>query len=145
MRIRQEMEEKEKEEALALLAEAEKRNKGKKGFKIKLEEGQKLDKRTLMEDAIKEQIKERQEMERKLMRLAKMMDHLERAKREEEVPLIEAAYKVKMAEDEKFHHEMQQNAGKASQGLGVQRRGEEASGQDDRRAESFMSHHCTPL
>ena len=61
-----------------------------------------------MEDAIKEQIKERQDMERKLVRLAKMMDHLERAKREEEVPLIEAAYKVKMAEDEKFHHEMQQ-------------------------------------
>ena len=59
------MEEKEKQEALAL-AEAEKRNKGKKGFKIKLEEGQKLDKRSLMEDAIKEQIKERQDMERKL-------------------------------------------------------------------------------
>ena len=107
-RIRQEMEEKEKQETLALLAEAEKRNKGKKGFKIKLEEGQKIDKRSLMEDAIKEQIKERQDMERKLVRLAKMMDHLERAKREEEVPLIEAAYKVKMAEDEKFHHEMQQ-------------------------------------
>ena len=110
MRIRQEMEEKEKEEALALLAEAEKRNlgKGKKGFKIKLEDGQKLDKRTLMEDAIKEQIKERQEMERKLVRLAKSMDHLERAKREEEVPLIEAAYKEKMVEDEKFHKELQQ-------------------------------------
>jgi translation initiation factor 3 subunit A len=113
MRIRQEMEEKEKEEALALIAEAEKRNKGKKGFKIKLEEGQKLDKRTLMEDAIKEQIKERQEMERKLVRLAKSMDHLERAKREEEVPLIEAAYKVKMAEDEQLHQELQlQNAEK---------------------------------
>ena len=113
MRIRQEMEEKEKEEALALLAEAEKRNKGKKGFKIKLEEGQKLDKRTLMEDAIKEQIKERQEMERKLVRLAKSMDHLERAKREEEVPLIEAAYKIKMAEDEQLHTELQlQNAEK---------------------------------
>jgi translation initiation factor 3 subunit A len=35
------------------------------------------------------------------------MDHLERAKREEEVPLIEAAYKVKMAEDEQHHKEMQ--------------------------------------
>ena len=107
-RIQQEMDEKEKQEALALLAEAEKRNKGKKGFKIKLEEGQKLDKRSLMQDAIKEQIKERQDMERKLVRLAKSMDHLERAKREEEVPLIEAAYKVKMADDEKYHKEMQQ-------------------------------------
>ncbi len=111
-RILQEMEEKEKQEALALIAEAEKRNKalgkGKKGLKIKLEEGQKIDKRSLMEDAIKEQIKERQDMERKLNRLAKKMDHLERAKREEEVPLIEAAYKVKMAEDEQHHKEMQQ-------------------------------------
>ena len=106
-RIRQEMEEKEKQEALALLAEAEKRSKGKK-IKIKLEEGQKLDKRSLMEDAIKEQIKERQDMERKLQRLAKSMDHLERAKREEEVPLIEAAYKLKMAEDEQYHTTMQQ-------------------------------------
>ena len=106
-RIRQEMEEKEKQEALALLAEAEKRSKGKK-LKIKLEEGQKLDKRSLMEDAIKEQIKERQDMERKLQRLAKSMDHLERAKREEEVPLIEAAYKLKMAEDEQYHTTMQQ-------------------------------------
>jgi translation initiation factor 3 subunit A len=117
-RIRQEMEEKEKQEALALLAEAEKRNvgKGKKGFKIKLEEGQKLDKRSLMQDAIKEQIKERQDMERKLVRLAKSMDHLERAKREEEVPLIEAAYKVKMTEDEQYHKEMQeQNAEKHRQ------------------------------
>ena len=74
----------------------------------KLEEGQKLDKRSLMEDAIKEQIKERQDMERKLQRLAKSMDHLERAKREEEVPLIEAAYKLKMAEDEQYHTTMQQ-------------------------------------
>jgi translation initiation factor 3 subunit A len=112
-RIQQEMDEKEKQEALALIAEAERRNvgKGKKGFKIKLEEGQKLDKRSLMQDAIKEQIKERQDMERKLVRLAKSMDHLERAKREEEVPLIEAAYKVKMSEDEKYHMEMQQQNG----------------------------------
>ena len=47
-------------------------------------------------------------MERKLQRLAKSMDHLERAKREEEVPLIEAAYKLKMAEDEQYHTTMQQ-------------------------------------
>ena len=46
-RIRAEMEEKEKEEALALLAEQEKK-KGKK-ISIKLEEGQTLDKRILME------------------------------------------------------------------------------------------------
>jgi len=33
-------------------------------------------------------------MERKLTSTAKKMDHLERAKREEEVPLIQAAYKA---------------------------------------------------
>lgn len=104
-RIRAEMEEKEKEEALALLAEQEKK-KGKK-ISIKLEEGQTLDKRILMETAIKEQISERQQMEKKLLKVAKTMDHLERAKREEMVPLIEQAYEGRKVDDEKFFHEQQ--------------------------------------
>ncbi len=104
-RIRAEMEEKEKEEALALLAEQEKK-KGKK-ISIKLEEGQTLDKRILMETAIKEQISERQQMEKKLLKVAKTMDHFERAKREEMVPLIEQAYKGRKVDDEKFFHEQQ--------------------------------------
>lgn len=33
-------------------------------------------------------------MERKFQKLAKTMDYLERAKREEEAPLIEAAYQI---------------------------------------------------
>ena len=45
-----------------------------------------------METAIKEQISERQQMEKKLLKVAKTMDHLERAKREEMVPQIEQAY-----------------------------------------------------
>ena len=104
-RIRAEMEEKENEEALALLAEQEKK-KGKK-IVIKLEEGQTLDKRILMETAIKEQISERQEMEKKLLKLAKTMDHFERAKREEMVPLIEQAYQGRQVDDEKFFHSQQ--------------------------------------
>ena len=42
----------------------------------------KVTKKILMEYALYEQLKERQEMERKLQKLAKTMDYLERAKRE---------------------------------------------------------------
>jgi len=104
-RIRAEMEEKEKQEALELLAEQAKRT-GKKA-PIKIEEGMVLDKRAIMQGAIQEQIKARQEQERKLASLAKRMDHLERAKREESIPLIEQAYKSRSVDDEKYHAEQQ--------------------------------------
>eukprot|EP00897_Mesotaenium_endlicherianum_P001035 jgi/Mesen1/10932/ME000095S10273 len=105
-RIRREIEEKELEEARALLAEAEKR-KGKKGKKGGDVETSKLDKRQLMEEALSEQIKERQEMERKLQKAAKQMDYLERARREEERPLIEAAYQQRLVDDQIYHEEQQ--------------------------------------
>lgn len=109
-RIRKEIEEKELEEARAMLAEAEKR-KGKKGKKgITDGEVSKLSKQHLMEEALSEQIKERQEMERKLQKLSKTMDHLERAKREEERPLIEEAYRKRLQDDEKFYQEQQEQA-----------------------------------
>ena len=41
-------------------------------------------------------------MERKLQKLAKNMDYLERAKREEEAPLIEATYQNHLVDDEIF-------------------------------------------
>ena len=41
------------------------------------------------------------------MKVAKTMDHFERAKREEMVPLIEQAYKGRKVDDEKFFHEQQ--------------------------------------
>ena len=104
-RIRAEMEEKEKQEALEMLAEQAKRA-GKKA-PTKLEDGVVLDKRAIMQDAIQEQIKARQEQERKLLKLAKVMDHVERAKREESIPLIEKAYKERSVDDEKFHAEQQ--------------------------------------
>ena len=100
-RIRAEMEEKEKQEALDLLAEQAKRT-GKKA-PIALKEGVVLDKRAIMQEAIQEQIKARQEQERQLNALAKRMDHVERAKREESISLIEKAYKERSVDDEKYH------------------------------------------
>ncbi|GAB4848520.1 Eukaryotic translation initiation factor 3 subunit A [Ancistrocladus abbreviatus] len=104
-RILREIEERELEEAQALLQEAEKRSK-KKGKKPIIE-GEKVTKQTLMELALSEQLRERQEMEKKLQKLAKQMDYLERAKREEAAPLIEAAYRQQLVE-EKLHHEREQ-------------------------------------
>ncbi|KAH6826590.1 eukaryotic translation initiation factor 3A [Perilla frutescens var. hirtella] len=104
-RIRREIEERELEEAQALLQEAEKRSK-KKGKKPVLE-GEKITKQTLMDLAVSEQLREKQEMEKRLQKLAKTMDYLERAKREEAAPLIEAAFQKRL-EDEKDHHEREQ-------------------------------------
>ncbi|GAA0152888.1 translation initiation factor [Lithospermum erythrorhizon] len=104
-RILKEIEERELEEAQALLQEAEKR-KGRKGKKP-LIEGEKVTKQSVMELALSEQLRERQEMEKKLQKLAKTMDYLERAKREEAAPLIEAAYQQRL-EEERVLHEREQ-------------------------------------
>ncbi|GAB4841470.1 Eukaryotic translation initiation factor 3 subunit A [Ancistrocladus abbreviatus] len=105
-RILREIEERELEEAQALLQEAEKRSK-KKGKKAIIE-GEKVTKQTLMELALSEQLKERQDMEKKLQKLAKQMDYLERAKREEATPLIEAAYQQRLVEEKILHEREQQ-------------------------------------
>ncbi|XP_028765436.1 eukaryotic translation initiation factor 3 subunit A [Neltuma alba] len=105
-RILREIEEREMEEAQALLQEAEKRIK-KKGKKPIIE-GEKLTKQTLMELTLTEQLRERQEMEKKLQKLAKTMDYLERAKREEAAPLIEAAYQKRLVEEKLLHEREQQ-------------------------------------
>jgi translation initiation factor 3 subunit A len=72
-------------------------------------------KQSLMEEALSEQMKERAEMERKLQKLSKTMDHLERAKREEERPLIEEAHQKRLQDDEKFYKEQQEQAIEQSQ------------------------------
>lgn len=100
-RILKEIEERELEEAQALLQEAEKRSK-KKGKKPVLE-GEKVTKQTLMELALTEQVRERQEMEKKLQKIAKTMDFLERAKREEAAPLIESAFQHRLIEEKNLH------------------------------------------
>jgi len=99
-RIRREMEARELEEAQALMQAA-----GKKGRVLK--EGEKIDRQALMHEALTEQLKGRQELERKLAKLTKQMDHFERAKREEEVPLLLESHKTRMVEDEVYHKEQQ--------------------------------------
>ncbi|CAL0310425.1 unnamed protein product [Lupinus luteus] len=112
-RILREIEERQMEETQALLQEAEKRIK-KKGKKPIIE-GDKLSKQTLMELALTEQVRERQEMEKKLQKLAKTMDYLERAKREEAAPLIEAAYQQRLVEERTLHEHEQQKEVELSQ------------------------------
>ncbi|CAN0897176.1 Eukaryotic translation initiation factor 3 subunit A [Linum grandiflorum] len=106
-RILREIEERELEEAQAYLEEAEKRSK-KKGGKKPIIEGEKITKETLMERARNEQLRERQEMEKKLQKSVKTMDHLERAKREEAAPLIEAAFQQRLVEEQALHEREQQ-------------------------------------
>ncbi|KAD4179657.1 hypothetical protein R6Q59_032001 [Mikania micrantha] len=106
-RILREIEEREQEEAQALLNDVGKRIK-KKGKKPPIMEGEKVTKRTLMELAMQEQVRERQEMEKKMQKLIKTMDHFERAKREEAAPLIEAAFQNRLAEEKLLHEREQQ-------------------------------------
>ncbi|EPS68679.1 hypothetical protein M569_06088, partial [Genlisea aurea] len=135
-RIRREIEEREVEEALELLREAERRGKmkGKKpvleGVKFRVPAiaflsgakcrfgpkncpinlfQDKLTKKIVMEQALREQIREKQEMEKKLQKLAKTMDYLERAKREEATQLIEAAFQKRLADEEALYTLQQQH------------------------------------
>lgn len=61
----------------------------------------------MIELALSEQLKERQETEKKLQKLAKTMDHLERARRENESPLIEQGW-AKRLEEERIRFEQEQ-------------------------------------
>lgn len=69
---------------------------------------EKLTKQNVMELTLTEQLRERQEMEKKLQKLAKTMDYLERAKREEAAPLVEAAYQQRLVEERALHEHEQQ-------------------------------------
>uniref|UniRef100_A0ACD5YW35 Uncharacterized protein n=1 Tax=Avena sativa TaxID=4498 RepID=A0ACD5YW35_AVESA len=103
-RIRREIEDKEKKEAQAQLAQLEIGTK--KHRKKPIFEGE-LTKQGMVELAVQIQIKERLEMEKRLQKVAKTMDHLERAKRQEEAPLIEEAFQKRL-EEEKILHEQEQ-------------------------------------
>ena len=61
-----------------------------------------------MELALNEGVKQKQEMEKKLQKLGKQMDYLERAKREEEAPLIDDAYQKRLVEEQLLHEREQQ-------------------------------------
>jgi translation initiation factor 3 subunit A len=62
----------------------------------------------LLQNVLSEREKEKTEMERKLARMAKQLDHLERARREEEVPYLAAFYKQREEEDRQIHEQLQQ-------------------------------------
>ena len=62
------------------------------------------------QDVVAERLKEQADLERKLTRLAKSMDHLERARREEEAPYVEEAYKRRAEEDSRLQEEMRRVA-----------------------------------
>ncbi|KAI3754987.1 hypothetical protein L1987_54779 [Smallanthus sonchifolius] len=106
-RILREIEEREQQEAQALLNDVGKRIK-KKGKKPPIIEGEKVTTQTLMVLAMQEQLRERQEMEKKMQKLIKTMDHFERAKREEAAPLIETAFQNRLAEEKVLHEREQQ-------------------------------------
>ncbi|WCJ43001.1 Eukaryotic translation initiation factor 3 subunit A [Euphorbia peplus] len=106
-RILQEIEQRELEEAQALLEDVDKRSK-RKGGKKPILEGEKVTKQSIMERALTEQLRERQENEKKSQKLAKTMDYLERAKREEAAPLIEAAFQRRLVEEKALHEREQQ-------------------------------------
>lgn len=89
-RIEREMAEREEEEVRRLM---EANLKGRKAqAMLSARDGAPLDKQALMQDLLSERTKEAFEAERKLQKAAKGADHLERAKREEEAPLLEAAW-----------------------------------------------------
>jgi translation initiation factor 3 subunit A len=118
-RLERELEEQEMAEARQLLEQqaAKKRLAGGKSAAAVLraglpgqadaDDGVKLDKKAIMQEALSERLREAQELERKIARVAKTMDHLERARREEEAPLVEAAYAARAEEDAALHAEQQ--------------------------------------
>jgi len=79
-------EEKARMETAALAAELSKKQ-GTKNL-LKNFEDKAMDPKKFLEEQIKELNREKDEMERRLHKLAKMFDHLERAKREAELPLL---------------------------------------------------------
>ena len=93
-RLERELEEREMEEARQLYDLANKNKKGVKGVAGK--EGMVLDKRQLMLDAHNERAREQQELERKMLKMARQLDHVERARREEEAPMIVDAGKKRV-------------------------------------------------
>ncbi|EIE20453.1 hypothetical protein COCSUDRAFT_30620 [Coccomyxa subellipsoidea C-169] len=103
-RIAKEIEEREQEEARKMLEAAQKKIGAKR---LNIADGATLDKATLMNQVISEQQRARDEAEKKVHALSRRMDHLERARREEEAPLLEAAFQEKLKGDEERFHKDQ--------------------------------------
>ncbi|EXC11331.1 Eukaryotic translation initiation factor 3 subunit A [Morus notabilis] len=103
----------EEAERQRLLAEVEMRNRERVLNEIKEREKEEAAQLRIQHIKLKnrtdlEQVRERQEMEKKLQKLAKTMDYLERAKREESAPLIEAAFQQRLVEERILNEREQQ-------------------------------------
>ncbi|KAK9824579.1 hypothetical protein WJX72_011465 [[Myrmecia] bisecta] len=107
-RLQKELEERERQEAMAMLEQAKLKGKG-----VKVREGEKLDKNALMKDVLTEQQKQREEAERKIQKAIRQMDHFERARREDEAPMLLEAYQKKLKTDEVDFAEAQKAAAAA--------------------------------
>ncbi|OMO91773.1 eukaryotic translation initiation factor 3 subunit A [Corchorus capsularis] len=105
-RIQKEMEEQELEEAWIVLQQNEKHLK--RWINKVLSDGEKLMQQTLVENVMIKQLKESQEQEKRLQKVANTMDHLERDKREEAAPLIENAFQQRLVEEKALHEHDQQ-------------------------------------
>ena len=58
------------------------------------------------QDALTEKLKEQQELDKKLTKLARELECYERACREEEVKYIQEYYEKRKVEDREFHEEV---------------------------------------
>jgi translation initiation factor 3 subunit A len=96
-RLQREIAEEEAEEVRKLMAE--------KGITIK--DGEVLNKRALQQKEFERKTKEQHEFEARMAKLARNMDHLERARREEEAPFLEMQMVARM-ESHKLYFEKEQ-------------------------------------
>ncbi|KAL6776514.1 EIF3A [Auxenochlorella protothecoides x Auxenochlorella symbiontica] len=103
-RIQREMEEREQEELKTFLAS--------KGRKVA--DGERLDAAAITQEVRSEAAKAAAELARRLARLAKSLDHAERARREEEAPLLERAWAARAAEDADLAAELAAQAARAA-------------------------------
>ena len=99
-RLTREFAEEEAEEVRRMMRE--------KGIVVK--DGETLDKRALMQREFERKAKEQNEFEAKMNKIARNMDYLERARREEELPFLEEATKVRAAEQKEYFEAEQVNA-----------------------------------
>ncbi|KAJ9529424.1 hypothetical protein QJQ45_013723 [Haematococcus lacustris] len=106
-RIEAELQEQEKQELMAMM-EARMKS-GKVGSKLaavmKGAEGKELDRDTILREAQAERLKEQQELERKMTKVARQLDHLERARREEEAPVLARLAAEREAEERALYEE----------------------------------------
>lgn len=103
---RQEVEKAQAKKLAEKLAEEMKQ----KNLKIKKEELENLDTKRLMEIQLEQLEQEKKDLQNKMKQTAKRYDHIERAFRKEEIPLLSADYENQKVRDQERHRELQVTA-----------------------------------